>query len=375
MKNSLYFFLLFVLLTACTEDLTSVAEHHEASELSHYLPVLQERGIPFSHVHATKDHIIVDHDILFDKSALDLPLESDPEKAIVLTNVVSWNNVRDIDYIIRGSFSNFQKDLIRLALQRWENINDCAINFNETTSLKGADLTISSYDDPILPEEIRNRDGAGAAWFPQYGQIGRWVGINLDNRGVEEANVTEFRLLVQHEVGHALGFAHSNGSVGNISNSPLGQSGNFVRVVPHCTLNQETGNVMVPATSSTDLSILGEISADERKTAHKMYPGYFSWPYITNHIIFSGSSGRRIKFTMNCGNDDPVTVKVERFYPWQLYSPVSTTGPVTLGGCGSTGRFVYVDSPTGTWSFRFKVGNHGGDYYSPNSSLYQVNVW
>jgi len=269
--------LLLLLAYSCTKDQyidmdTSTTQEYPDQNVTKYENALQKLGFSTNNLIVSDNFVIVDNDILFTKKNLKLLI--DDSKAIISSTAVSEANIRDIAVFIAPGFTNIQIGLVRDAMQKWENIPDSSINFREVGTNAAADLTIAPDDFANLPGAMRNlNQGAtgcggvhGIAWFANNGDVGRWVSINED-LAIRDGNL-QFRLTVQHEIGHAIGFAHGNkGCFHNITFSN-GQPGSHSASVLDCTLGNETNNLMEGGAACD----LNEFSADEELAAQIMYP-------------------------------------------------------------------------------------------------------
>lgn len=275
------FILSFIILTSCSKQESEISDSELHEQIEDYRKILGEKlNLIGTNITVDENYVILD-DILFERTYLD---QISSKKAIAVTSTVSHNNVRNIDVFIANGFTQNQQNLIGAAIANWNNIVRSGINLNIVNSNNNADLTIAPDNSNLLPQAMRNLpqqnvgcNGVhGVAWFSNNHKVGRWISINED-LAIRTGNV-QFRLTVQHEIGHTLGFAHGNqGEFQNLNiQQGNGQPGSFTAERVSCTLLNQANNLMEGAAACN----LNGFSADELLAAEYLYPA----PQIINEV-------------------------------------------------------------------------------------------
>ncbi|MDC1162468.1 M57 family metalloprotease [Tenacibaculum sp.] len=115
---------------------------------------------------------------------------------------VLYVNSRNITYYYEGSFPNEYKNALGWAAYHWSRANT-NINFRRVTRRSDAHLFLSSYSDR------GDRAWARAQLPRRDGKTGTWLSINRANAFNTSNNTTRMTLMI-HELGHTLGFEHSD---------------------------------------------------------------------------------------------------------------------------------------------------------------------
>jgi len=164
---------------------------------------------------------------------------------------VPANKVNDIKYKIQESVQNhcgmFWYNAIGDAIEEWNNLTNCRVNFREVTDDSETDLFFYSERDPSNPLGVlASNEKAGAA-IATNAAPGSAIAISTDHAGHTTKKQT-----IMHEIGHVLGFGHTDG------------------------LNTLLPTYVIPGTPTTDANSImnhGGSSgfSNDDKTAFKMY--------------------------------------------------------------------------------------------------------
>ena len=206
MKNKFYLIIvgIVILLSSCQKDYElslandSLDVSSEIDKDSETYLKIKELGFITDSISDIGEYYLVEGDILFPKYTL---------KQARTSYLIPWDKQPNITVRIDNSIPNSGDDNwrteIQQALNDWNNINNCRINFTLTTSTT-ADITIRS-DGGVLPNYA-----LAAAEFPVYGQPGSQIRINLDFYSNMTMSTGQKRYNIVHELGHCIGFRHTN---------------------------------------------------------------------------------------------------------------------------------------------------------------------
>lgn len=268
---------------------------------------------------------------------------------------------------------------IHTAVQQWNDISGCRVNFILAMggSSAGADITfypvhglyptsagtfVVHPNDPILPDfpelptcakKLHCIDGTYAqAAFPVAQSIGSWIAITTCFPG--ELTLFEKTNIAAHEIGHALGFRHANyGCNTNIEeeymydcpdNLVLGA--NHLWGTPQCD----------PTSLMTPSAIGNTFNISDMRSARMVYPDGSIPPYL-EYVIMSnkiGNTNCRI-FTARVINQAPwYQLKVQMIKISN--NQVVKESPIELGGDtnNSTYKSIAVQY-CGSGSYKFQV--------------------
>lgn len=151
------------------------------------------------------EEYVVDGDILFAKDVLpqSATLDDDPKTKQYGTNYyVGYNRQPNITVRIDPSLNAIAGD-IQIALNMWNNVPNNRLQFNLVTHTNQDILITNAVIDRVLGV-------CGVAFFPINGRPGNLVRIDLGfitGIGISQA---QRRALIAHELGHTIGFRHTN---------------------------------------------------------------------------------------------------------------------------------------------------------------------
>ncbi len=345
MKKLLIYLSLCTVLFSCskdqiiTDDLPNVAQKQELTFEEKITLDSMDLGMV---TEVTRDHIFIDDCLGIKRSSLPGSSGSEDQatergrRGVSTSNLISAANY-SIDVFISGTFTTQQRGIIIDALDEWESVS--GLNFTVITNMGAADIKIivdtdTGFGAPAgyvpLPANV-----CGRGEFPAGGNPGEWISIN-DNFTFGN---DQFLANAMHEVGHNIGFAHSNSSSSLIQCSAAAP-------------NNCNAAVMIAGCCSNNIT---NLTFDEQRSVAYMYPDW------NNFFITSGSSNGNGSVTLNMDNsfvfNDAVEVRVFRNYPWSPYS----NDLAAQIGCFTNPTISLSNQPSGTWAYRVQVRNLKGD--------------
>ncbi|GGF27667.1 M57 family metalloprotease [Echinicola rosea] len=118
-------------------------------------------------------------------------------------NQVSYTigSTKTITYYIGSSVPSVWETAISDAISEWNNVKNLAFNFVESSS-PSADLSFTTYNE--VTSTIAFAD------FPSSGEPGDQISINTYYNSNTRLSTSRKKFTIAHEMGHALGFRHTN---------------------------------------------------------------------------------------------------------------------------------------------------------------------
>ncbi len=260
------------------------------------------------------------------------------QKASTPNLLVNLKNVVNIPVFISPGLSSVIGN-INTALSNWTNITQSRISFTVVNTQTSTGINIFEETNTALPLDLQNiNPTAGLSNFSSNGKPGRFISISLV--AISPISTARRIHVFMHEIGHTLGFKHTNGVGQQIAGTPLTDVNSI--------MNQAVPTNSNATWTTADLNAIGFL-----------YPDTYITPNILSNSIYNIGipNSRNISFNIASfvGENMPYTQTLSRFQPWQLSSPVQTE---TVYGGPSTQN---MNVPLGTWVFKVKRNNYASD--------------
>lgn len=156
-----------------------------------------------------KKYFNVEEDISFPVSYLDNIDENGQSKQRRWVNIVNCDQIRFIT-VFNNLPAGTARSAVAVAMRNWNEIDKSNIRFEFTGDINSAEIIISN--GPL-------GDGTLArATFPENGIPGKFIRLDLNQ--FSNLNFPQWRSTIAHELGHCIGFAHTQGTG---ANGPLPQ--------------------------------------------------------------------------------------------------------------------------------------------------------
>ena len=159
------------------------------------------------------EYYTVEGDINLPASYLDeVPLHDDGPRTEQRhwVNILSCSEVPFITVFNNLPEESVARGAVNLAMEHWNDITKCNIFFVATSDINSAEVIISN--GPLETSEGLRGVIVGRGTFPEGGRPGRYIRLDLDAFDYDYA---QWRSTIEHELGHNIGFAHTNGSSAN----------------------------------------------------------------------------------------------------------------------------------------------------------------
>jgi len=151
-----------------------------------------------------KDYFMVEGDILIPKNGDDKHGRVDQATTNNLVTYSLQPSIRVHVLNTQSSFlpSSWYAEIIN-ATTDWTSVTNCRISFSMESNASNADIIIQN-DGGTLPANV-----IAAATFPSNGRAGAVINVNPDfNNGSISAGQMRYNMV--HELGHCIGFRHTN---------------------------------------------------------------------------------------------------------------------------------------------------------------------
>ncbi|MDL2212462.1 zinc-dependent metalloprotease [Bacteroides sp. OttesenSCG-928-J23] len=214
-KFYLGFIAAFVFLfTACSNEEVECSQEYNQSNDIDYISIIKSMGFSLENLIEEEEQFIVEKDIVLIKEDLLFYANEPITRQAQHKNLVSKPNQNDIKVKIHSSTPYSWYNGINQAIAAWNNIG---------SSIKMKLVTTSSYDIEIKAQNKgeNNRVAATGTYPSGNGKPGSTININSY---YDYLSTGQKAYIIVHELGHNIGFAHSdvlNTGESNIPGTPL----------------------------------------------------------------------------------------------------------------------------------------------------------
>lgn len=233
-----------ILLTSCTRD-TEIQnfDDNEANNNTENLVFnkLIELGYQSDRIQELDEFFLVQGDIMFSKNIQDYSDYHEDGRQFSTNDLVSPFEVNSMTVYIDNSIPTIGTDNWRLeiaqAVDDWNAISESCIQFTVVDFPLNADIIVRSDNGVLFPNTI------AAAGFPSNGLPYNEILINLDFLNNVDVTTGQKRYNMVHELGHCVGFRHSNWVQ---RGEPVGPGANLIpgtpATDPNSVMNGGTAN-------------------------------------------------------------------------------------------------------------------------------------
>lgn len=196
MKKALIALMIMFLLVACESSATNDAASEYEADNALITNHLKENGFSVRHLEFTNDRVMI-QDAGWDRAELLADIKTREQYS---TNyLVSASNASNITVSLRGLTSEWA-DIARFAMAEWNAIPGSNLRFVETSKKRG-NITMKMGN-------LGTQGTLASASFPnRRGKPGNSITVNTVNYGL---SLSEKRFTMVHEMGHCIGFRHTN---------------------------------------------------------------------------------------------------------------------------------------------------------------------
>jgi hypothetical protein len=335
-------FLALFLITALISCRKNDTQTQPTSKVSPVYNQLRQIGFTDADIKDLGEYYLLDGDLLFKKEGTDTAamrryfqkgatLKKPQTEQYVAPGLVSDVNVEAIklytsSYDIVNASSPELGDWMRMtssAAALWANISGTRINYTDQFYYQNTTNSIEIVDD----QGILTNSTIAAAEFPHNGTVGFRIFVNLDflNNWTVPAGVMEYNLV--HELGHTLGFWHSNWQTNDGPNTDT--------------------HILVPGTPTTDpnsvmnggtaLNTWNGFSSYDQIAARTIYPQgtYYNWltapggtsKFTSYPYYYVTDKSTPIQITWNASLVSTSTVSLELYFDGNYVATIASHIP------------------------------------------------
>ncbi|WP_130735052.1 M57 family metalloprotease [Flavobacterium sp. J27] len=271
--KSIFLLALSITVVSCNDDETTKLNDNQISDVG-----FNQINFGGKNILDMKEYYLVEGDMIIDKN-------DNYSRNYYTNNLVSNTKINNLKVIIDSSIPTTGTDswhtAVATAINHWNNITNSKVSFTLIQS-GVADITIKS--DTFLSPMLPNGVVAGAPTPPGNCNPGSYIAINLDYSN--NVNVTELQKVftIVHELGHTIGFRHTDWKVQNESSLPGDNPIQYAAYVPE----SDPYSVMISSTSNWSFQ---GFSAIDVKSIEALYP-------INNDIIIFPQEGYNTAYTL-----------------------------------------------------------------------------
>lgn len=222
-------------LSSCSEETNQIQKLTGYEPVDSQIPMLVAMGFREDMIEDKGEHYLIEGDILFSKKGL--PRNLYKEQQWATDYLVSKSQAQDIVVKIDASIPTSGVDSWRPeiadALAEWNNLVGCLVNFRIDNSSNSPDITVYGVDHNYFGSYSIQAE----AEFPTSdGRPGYRVLISLDFNDNESVPSGRKKYNFAHEIGHCIGFRHTNWSL-------RGESSSGANLIP-ATPNTDDSSIM-----------------------------------------------------------------------------------------------------------------------------------
>ncbi|MBW1656315.1 M57 family metalloprotease [Flavobacterium quisquiliarum] len=340
-----------VMFISCQEDdsnlsgKTATENYNSVNENDPYVQKILAMGFNIKNIKELKDFYLVESDIMFPK---DGNISGTAEKSAQAhaNSLVSMENITTIKVAFHNSLpisgNDNWRDAIAAAMNDWNSITGSRVNFIMSD--------INNYDIIIgADQDILSNGVPASAYLPALGKPGYQIIINLDAADNRVFSESEKKHIIKHELGHTIGFCHTNGPLRG-EHTDAGGFNTILYTPNGFGSNQDPDSVM---NTATPLSFI--FSNYDLYAVRYLYPEIYSMnemiSYPLENASIYGSGGFdifwRASFILN------QDIKMEVFLENVLVhsSIQKNDGNAYIGNYGDGQYKIKISSPSNSSSF------------------------
>ena len=213
--HAIYLLFILMFLVSCKDEI-ELQESEILEEIDNENSTFQKiiaAGFKKEDIEILDEAYLVEGDILIRKDLDDhqTPHKQERKKQYHTGFLISFQNQNNINVFVDPGIGPWFNPATA-AIANWNNINGSRLQLNIVGEENGADLVIIPDDDTndglIVMGEARN--ALAVAAFPSGGNVGEQIIVDNELLSCQgNLNFDQYRTIIQHEIGHAIGFRHS----------------------------------------------------------------------------------------------------------------------------------------------------------------------